>query len=71
MEASQKSKTRQNTKPSLYLCQLCQIKFAIEADKLLCPKCGAKGYDNLVPIYMENDPEESEMYSKAHWQAGD
>ena len=55
----------------VYLCQNCQIKFKFSAGKLACPKCGSTDSESLVMIYVENDPEQEQMYSEIDWHAGD
>lgn len=58
--------------PGNYQCQKCNCRFkVIEGVSLSCPNCGNVKMDELVPIYMENDPEEEEMYSEVDWQGGD
>jgi len=57
--------------PGEYQCQRCNGRFRIDGGKLICPHCSNTKVDELVPIYMENDPEEEQMYSDADWQGGD
>ena len=52
-----------------YLCQACNSRFKYVAGRLICPACGS--IDNSVPIYMEDDPDEEQMYNKDDWHAGD
>jgi len=72
-----KAKMRKGTKvpeSGEYLCQKCNKRFIFEGtdpSKLVCPNCGASKLEDLVPIYMENNPEEEQMYSKDDWQGGD
>ncbi len=55
----------------VYLCQNCQIKFKFSGGQLACPKCGSTERDNLLMIYVENDPEQEQMYNDIDWHAGD
>jgi tRNA(Ile2) C34 agmatinyltransferase TiaS len=57
--------------PGNYQCQKCNCRFTAKGDTLVCPKCENTNRDELIPIYMENDPEEEEMYSEADWHGGD
>lgn len=57
-----------------YQCQRCNRRFIITGkseEQLICPQCKDSNPQDLVPIYMENDPEEEQLYSKDDWQAGD
>jgi len=58
-----------------YQCQKCNQKFTFTgttADQVIvCPKCSTSSLDDLIPIYMENDPEEEQLYSKDDWHGGD
>ena len=69
-----KAKMRKGEKPpepGEYQCQRCNCRFKPNGNKLICPQCGSSKQDELVPIYMENDPEEEQMYSEADWHGGD
>ena len=55
----------------VYLCQICQIKFNFTDGQLVCPKCHTQDRENLIMIYVENDPEQDQLYSNIDWHAGD
>ena len=65
------SNTKQQNHDQLYLCQQCGVTFRLADAKLACPICSAAGHDNIIPVYVENDPEKEQMYSPVDWQAGD
>ena len=44
--------------PGEYQCQHCNCRFRVDGAKLACPKCANTKLDELIPVYMENDPEE-------------
>lgn len=56
-----------------YLCKKCETRFYFSElnDELVCPSCGTADQTELVPVYMENDPQEEEMYSEDDWGQGD
>ncbi len=54
-----------------YLCQRCENRFRFDGQKLVCPKCGTTDLAVLVPVYMEDNPDEEQMYAKGDWSAGD
>ena len=54
-----------------YLCQGCQTVFIYEVGNLSCPNCGKLEPQELIPVYMEDDTEEDDMYSADDWEAGD
>lgn len=55
----------------VYLCQICQIKFKFKKGQLICPKCKTEDRINLLMIYVENDPEQDQLYSDIDWHGGD
>jgi rRNA maturation endonuclease Nob1 len=57
--------------PGNYQCQKCNSRFQPNKDSLVCPQCGNAKAEELVPIYMEEDPEEEQMYSKDDFRGGD
>jgi uncharacterized Zn finger protein (UPF0148 family) len=61
----------ESIKKGTYACQKCQTQFKYASGDLKCPKCGTMKADNLVPFYMENDPERDEMLSRDDFSAGD
>ena len=71
-----KAKMKKGLKPpesGEYQCQKCNHRFqfnSTDPNKLVCPKCGEASLDNLIPIYMENNPEEEQLYSKDDWHGG-
>lgn len=54
-----------------YLCQACQTVFIYETGTLTCPNCYKLDPQELIPVYMEDDADEEEMYSKQDWGSGD
>lgn len=54
-----------------YLCQCCQTVFMYETGILSCPNCHKLDPQELIPVYMEDDEEENEMYSDDDWGSGD
>jgi transcription initiation factor IIE alpha subunit len=72
-----KAKMKKGLKPpesGEYQCQKCNQRFnftGTNADDLVCPKCGESSLENLIPIYMENNPEEEQLYSEDDWHGGD
>lgn len=59
--------------PGGYECIWCDCTFTRKAEDstLSCPACGNDNAKDLVPIYVDEDPEESEMYSDKDFPAGD
>lgn len=57
--------------PGEYICQKCQNRFKVNLDNLICSNCGNSQQDELVPVYMENDAEEEQMYSEQDFHGGD
>lgn len=55
----------------VYLCQICQIKFKYNGGKLICPKCLTADRDNLIMIYVEDDPEQEQLYNSVDWHGAD
>ncbi len=55
----------------VYMCQRCQIKFKFAGGQLACPKCHTQDRENLIMIYVENDPEQEQFYSDIDWHGGD
>ena len=70
-----KAKMKTGEKPpeeGNYHCQKCRTQFkSTVKTKLVCPKCGTTTLGDLIPIYMEDDPEEEQMYSSSEWHGGD
>jgi hypothetical protein len=54
-----------------YLCQNCETQFHFEAGLLTCPKCGSTARNELIPIYVEENPEEEQMYTRGDFGQGD
>ena len=55
-----------------YLCEKCETRFFFDQIALLrCPCCYTMNVTSLVPVYMENDPLEEEMYTEDDWGQGD
>lgn len=61
----------ESIKKGNYVCQKCQAQFKYTSGDLQCPKCDTEKADNLVPIYVENDPERDEMLTRDEFSAGD
>lgn len=57
--------------PGIYMCQRCSWRFPFEAGSLFCPRCDDRNPYDLVPIYMEDDSVEAEMYGKDDFGQGD
>lgn len=56
---------------AVYLCLKCDKTFSFLEGELKCPFCGATDPDSLVPVYMEDDKTEGDMYSEVDWYPGD
>lgn len=56
-----------------YECIWCESMFdrTDESSKLQCPQCGNANPKDLVPIYVDEDPEETMMYTDNDFAAGD
>jgi protein-arginine kinase activator protein McsA len=61
----------ESIKKGTYVCQKCQTQFKYASGDLKCPKCNTMKAEDLVPFYMENDPERDEMLSRDEFAAGD
>lgn len=53
-----------------YLCTRCEKQFVYRKGSLACPRCSNSKRDELVPIYLKNDPEEENMYTNDDWHGG-
>ncbi len=54
-----------------YECQRCGARFKVDGQSVICPQCGNTKLDELILFYVENDPEEEQMYTEADWHGGD
>ncbi len=68
-----KAAQRQHARTGEYLCEACRTRFQYTTTEkdIACPHCHNVKADTLTPIYMEDDPQESEMLSKDEFSAGD
>lgn len=57
--------------PGDYLCQRCEAQFHFDIGLLTCPKCGNTSRHELIPIYVEEDAEEEQMYTRGDFGQGD
>ena len=58
--------------PGSYECMLCDTIFTFksETESLVCPRCGNDDRNDLIPIYMVDNPLEQKMYTAADWHGG-
>ena len=54
-----------------YLCQRCETRFTFRFGDLICPTCGNRDRNDLVPVYMEDVPEEDQFYNEGDFGQGD
>lgn len=56
-----------------YECIWCDSIFERKTEEsvLQCPHCGNKNARDMVPIYVDDDPEETMMYTEKDFQGGD
>ncbi len=54
-----------------YLCLRCEARILHTAGAMCCVGCGNSKAEDLVPLYIEDDADEEEMYSQADWGQGD
>ena len=56
-----------------YLCEQCRTQFKYKASEkdISCPHCRNANADTVTPIYVADDPQETEMLSKDEFSAGD
>ena len=55
-----------------YLCEKCETRFLFKKNDILrCPNCYSSNVNWLVPIYVEEDPVEEEMYTLDDYGQGD
>jgi hypothetical protein len=54
-----------------YLCQRCETKFWFRGEELICPNCRNQDRTELVPFYVESDPQEEQMYNDKEFGQGD
>ncbi|HEY9777269.1 MAG TPA: hypothetical protein V6C81_26135 [Planktothrix sp.] len=68
-----KSAQRQHARTGEYLCEKCRTNFEYTtSDKdIVCPKCHNAKADSLTPVYIEEDPQETELMSKDEFHGGD
>lgn len=53
-----------------YLCIWCDTEFCRQGPALACPSCGNSDHRDIVPIYLEDDPQEKALYSPSDFQGG-
>lgn len=54
-----------------YQCQRCDYRFCCSGGQLSCCNCGSRDMNGLVLIYLEDNPDEYQMYNAIDWHAGD
>jgi hypothetical protein len=54
-----------------YLCLTCESRIMHTAGPICCVTCGNSAQEDLVPLYIEDDADEQDMYSDADWSGGD
>lgn len=55
----------------LYYCHSCSTNYSESLDLKSCPMCESLDENTMVKIYIEDDPELDNMYTKSDWLAGD
>lgn len=68
-----KAKLPQGEKPveaAKYLCVWCDTEFFVDKDELACPTCGNSDIKDIVPIYLEDDPQEEALYCPVDFSGG-
>ncbi len=53
-----------------YLCIWCDTEFFKQADKISCPNCTNSDMKDILPIYLENDPQEESLYCADEFPGG-
>ncbi len=53
-----------------YLCVWCDAEFSIKKGELRCPSCGNNQVRDIIPIYLENDPQEEALYCEVDFHGG-
>ena len=53
-----------------YLCVWCDATFHLSRGLLKCPSCGNANRDDLVTIYVEDNPREEALYCPIDWHGG-
>jgi hypothetical protein len=61
------------SEPGKYECMWCDTEFAFTAkdeSKVRCPNCGNGNRQDLIPIYMVENPAEQKLYTSADFLPG-
>ncbi len=53
-----------------YLCVWCDAEFHIKQGELKCPQCNNNNVKDIVPIYLEDDPQEEALYCPVDFTGG-
>ena len=54
-----------------YLCLKCDNRFRFDGGKLFCPRCKNQKRLDMLPVYVENDKEEEQLYTDGDFGEGD
>jgi hypothetical protein len=54
-----------------YLCLICENRFFYQSGDLECGRCRNGDLDEVVPVYVEDDPRNDDLIGKAQYSAGD
>ncbi|MBX9880191.1 MAG: hypothetical protein K2Y22_17160 [Candidatus Obscuribacterales bacterium] len=61
---------RKAPEKATYLCIWCDCEFKYTNGPLTCPICGNARHDDLIPIYVENNPGDDLLTGKDEWHGG-
>lgn len=53
-----------------YVCIWCDTTFDYKSGDLMCPVCGNGNRRDLIPIHMEDNPQEDQLYTPSDWHGG-
>ncbi len=54
-----------------YLCLICNTHFFFRAGDLICPRCNNANHEEVVPLYVEDDPHNDQFISNLDYGEGD
>jgi hypothetical protein len=54
-----------------YLCLVCDNRFFFRSGDIVCPRCNNTDYEEVVPMYVGDDPRAEELVLRADFGEGD
>jgi len=54
-----------------YLCLVCSYHFLFHSGDIVCPRCKNADHEEVVPLYVEDDPRNDQFISSLDYGEGD